>query len=188
MRTLLFILVVLVLLGLVLKAIEATFFFFVSSPWIPILALIPVGYIVWDKCKKNPQTYSPSFEGLSIFRRQKPLLFWSGAAFAILLIVSVLPGDRLAASSSGSAPSYDSYRPPGRSSSLEPSCQSNLEQLNSILLVMNSKIMAMPPIATIYSATSQVYRDAIAARDGGNFEECVRLTDIAIRHSEGYAR
>lgn len=189
MRTLFYISAVLVLFGLVLKAIEATFFFLISSPWIPMVVLLPVGYAVWDECKKNPQTYRPSFEGLSILRRQKPFLFWSGAAFTILFIISVLPGHPLGSVSiSKATPSYDSDRPTSRSSNLGPSCQSNLEHLNSILLVMNSKIVAMPPIATMYTSTSQVYRDAIAARDMGNFEECVRLSDIAIRHSEAYAR
>jgi hypothetical protein len=198
MKSLFYVLALLFLLGLILHSIQVTFFFLVSSPWIPILVMISIGYLIWGELKKNPQTYHLTLEGLSAFRRQKPLLFWSGAAFAILFMVSMLRGGPMgSAAGHRPEPAYQTYTSTDRPSSgssrnstsdLGPSCRSNLEQLNSILLAMNSKIMAMPPIATIYTSSSQVYRDAIAARDAGNFEECVRLSDIAIRHSEVYAR
>lgn len=72
--------------------------------------------------------------------------------------------------------------------SLKSECNQKIQDLGNILLSINRKIVAMPPLATIYTSTSNVWDKARAARDSGNYQECVRLNDIGISTAGSYAR
>jgi hypothetical protein len=72
--------------------------------------------------------------------------------------------------------------------SLKSECNQKIQELGNILLAINRKIVAMPPLATIYTSTSNVWDKARAARDTGNYQECVRLNDIGISTAGSYAR
>ena len=67
-------------------------------------------------------------------------------------------------------------------------CLDKIQRQGQILLIINKKIMAMPPLATIYSSTNNIWRQAISEKDLGNFTECNRLLDIGIKYSDPYAR
>jgi len=67
-------------------------------------------------------------------------------------------------------------------------CTQKTQELGNILLSINRKIVAMPPLATIYTSTSNVWDKARTARDAGNYQECVRLNDIGIGAAGSYAR
>jgi len=70
---------------------------------------------------------------------------------------------------------------------LKDQCDQRTQELGQILLSINNKIMAMPPLATIYSSTSNVWTQARSARDAGNYGECIRLNDIGIKTAGVYA-
>jgi len=67
-------------------------------------------------------------------------------------------------------------------------CIQKTQELGNILLSINRKIVAMPPLATIYTSTSNVWDKARAAKDSGNYQECVRLNNIGISGAANYAR
>jgi hypothetical protein len=67
-------------------------------------------------------------------------------------------------------------------------CLEKIQRQGQILLVINKKIMAMPPLSSIYVSTNSVWRQAISEKDMGNHRECNRLLDISIKHSSPYAR
>ena len=67
-------------------------------------------------------------------------------------------------------------------------CNQKTQELGNILLSINRKIVAMPPLASIYTSTSNVWDKARAARDSGNYQECIRLNDIGISTAGSYAR
>lgn len=67
-------------------------------------------------------------------------------------------------------------------------CNQKTQELGNILLSINRKIVAMPPLATIYASTSNVWDKARSARDSGNYQECIRLNDIGISTAGSYAR
>jgi len=67
------------------------------------------------------------------------------------------------------------------------SCASKTRELGNLLLVINSKIRAMPVLAGLYSDLNTVWDKARAARDSGNFKECIRLNDIGISSARPYA-
>jgi len=65
-------------------------------------------------------------------------------------------------------------------------CDNNLRMLNSDLISMLNKIPAMPPVAQIYRPVRDLYEEAKAARDQGNYAECVRKTELALKYSKPY--
>ncbi len=67
-------------------------------------------------------------------------------------------------------------------------CLEKIKKQGQILLVINSKIMAMPPLSSIYVSTNNIWKKAISEKDLGNFKECNRLLDVGIKYSEPYAR
>lgn len=67
-------------------------------------------------------------------------------------------------------------------------CLEKIQRQGQILLVINKKIMAMPPLSSIYVSTNDIWRRAISEKDMGNYQECIRLLDISIKHSHPYAR
>jgi hypothetical protein len=67
-------------------------------------------------------------------------------------------------------------------------CNQKIQELGNILLSINRKIVAMPPLVSIYTSTSNVWDKARAARDSGNYQECIRLNDIGISTAGSYAR
>ena len=67
-------------------------------------------------------------------------------------------------------------------------CLEKIQRQGQILLVINKKIMAMPPLSSIYISAKNVWRQAISEKDMGNYRECNRLLDISIKHSESYAK
>ena len=67
-------------------------------------------------------------------------------------------------------------------------CNQKTQELGRILLSINRKIVAMPPLASIYTSTNNVWDKARAARDAGNYQECIRLNDIGISAAGTYAR
>jgi len=67
-------------------------------------------------------------------------------------------------------------------------CSQKIQELGNILLSINSKIVAIPPLATIYISASNVWDKARAARDAGNYQECIRLNNIGISSASPYAR
>jgi hypothetical protein len=67
-------------------------------------------------------------------------------------------------------------------------CSQKIQELGNILLSINSKIVAMPPLVTIYTSASNVWDKARVARDAGNYQECVRLNNIGISSASPYAR
>jgi len=70
---------------------------------------------------------------------------------------------------------------------LKDQCDQKTQELGQILLSINNKIMAMPPLATIYSSTSNVWNQARSARDTGDYNNCIRLNDIGIKSARIYA-
>jgi hypothetical protein len=62
-------------------------------------------------------------------------------------------------------------------------CSQKIQELGNILLSINSKIVAMPALETFYTSTSNVWDKARAARDAGNYQECVRLNNIGISNA-----
>jgi hypothetical protein len=67
------------------------------------------------------------------------------------------------------------------------SCASKTRELGNLLLVINSKIRAMPVLAGLYNDLNSVWDKARSARDSGNFKECIRLNDIGISTARPYA-
>lgn len=67
-------------------------------------------------------------------------------------------------------------------------CNQKTQELGNILLLINRKIVAMPPLAKIYTSTSNLWDKARIARDSGNYQECIRLNDIGISAAGAYAR
>jgi hypothetical protein len=67
-------------------------------------------------------------------------------------------------------------------------CLEKIKKQGQVLLVINSKIMAMPPLSSVYVSTNDIWKKAISEKDLGNFKECNRLLDIGIKYSEPYAR
>ena len=66
-------------------------------------------------------------------------------------------------------------------------CSNKTTELGNLLLVINSKIRAMPVLAGLYSDLNTVWDKARAARDSGNFKECIRLNDVGINAARPYA-
>lgn len=65
-------------------------------------------------------------------------------------------------------------------------CDTNLRLLNSDLISMLNKIPAMPPVAQIYRPVRDLYEEAKAAKERGNYSECVNKTELALRYSKPY--
>ena len=65
-------------------------------------------------------------------------------------------------------------------------CDTNLRLLNSDLISMLNKIPAMPPVAQIYRPVRDLYEEAKAAKDRGNYSECVNKTELALKYSKPY--
>ena len=143
-----------------------------------------------------------------VFVNRKPILFLLLLVSTTLFMLSILSDNdagnsiekKPSVSESVSSPisqSTQARAEPTHSSSYSSSssnssneseqCSASIQELTQILLSINNKIMAMPPLSTIYVSTSEIWRNAKAARDAGNFAECNRLTGVAIRTSRSYA-
>jgi hypothetical protein len=66
-------------------------------------------------------------------------------------------------------------------------CSNKTTELGNLLLVINSKIRAMPVLAGLYSDLNTVWDKARSARESGNFKECIRINDIGISTARLYA-
>ena len=67
-------------------------------------------------------------------------------------------------------------------------CLDKIQRQGQIILVVNRKATAMPPLTSVYVYTNDLWRKAISEKDQGNFRECNRILDISINYSEPYAR
>lgn len=67
-------------------------------------------------------------------------------------------------------------------------CIDKIQRQGQLILAINRKATAMPPLTSVYVYASGIWKNAINEKDLGNFKECNRLLDISIKYSEPYAR
>ena len=67
-------------------------------------------------------------------------------------------------------------------------CIDKIQRQGQLILIINRKATAMPPLTSVYVYANDIWKKAINEKDLGNFRECNRLLDISIRYSEPYAR
>ena len=70
----------------------------------------------------------------------------------------------------------------------EEACRANLNLLGQDLISMLRKIPAMPPITQIYTPVRRLYEEAKYARSRGDFESCIKKTNLALKYSKPYGR
>ena len=69
-----------------------------------------------------------------------------------------------------------------------PDCQSEINRMREIYIVILRKIPAMPPLAQLSQGIVRALNDAESSRDAGNFNQCVVQMRKQIQIVEGYAR
>jgi hypothetical protein len=69
-----------------------------------------------------------------------------------------------------------------------PDCQSEINRMREIYIVILRKTAAMPPLAQLSQGIQRALNDAEASRDTGNFNQCVVQMRKQIQIVEGYAR
>jgi hypothetical protein len=67
-------------------------------------------------------------------------------------------------------------------------CQSEINRMREIYIVILRKIPAMPPLAQLSQGIQRALNDAESSRDSGNFNQCVVQMRKQISIVEGYAR
>lgn len=67
-------------------------------------------------------------------------------------------------------------------------CQSEINRMREIYIVILRKIPAMPPLAQLSQGIQRALNDAESSRDAGNFNQCVVQMRKQIQIVEGYAR
>ena len=67
-------------------------------------------------------------------------------------------------------------------------CLEKIQRQGQLILVINRKATAMPPLTSVYVYANELWRKAIHEKDISNFKECNRILDVSIRYSEPYAR
>ena len=67
-------------------------------------------------------------------------------------------------------------------------CQSEINRMREIYIVILRKIPAMPPLAQLSQGIQRALNDAESSRDAGNFNQCVEQMRKQIKIVEGYAR
>ena len=70
----------------------------------------------------------------------------------------------------------------------DEACRANLNLLGQDLISMLRKMPAMPPIAQIYTPVRRLYEEAKYARSRGDFESCIKKTNLALKYSKPYGR
>ena len=65
-------------------------------------------------------------------------------------------------------------------------CLAKTEELREILLSINRKITALPPLAKIFVALKRNYNDAISSAESDDFGRCVRIAEISIAQGKPY--
>jgi hypothetical protein len=69
-----------------------------------------------------------------------------------------------------------------------PDCQSEINRMREIYIVILRKIPAMPPLAQLSRGIVRALSDAESSRDAGDFNQCVVQMKKQIQIVEGYAR
>ena len=67
-------------------------------------------------------------------------------------------------------------------------CQSEINRMREIYIVILRKIPAMPPLAQLSQGIQRALNDAESSRDSGSFNQCVVQMRKQISIVEGYAR
>ena len=67
-------------------------------------------------------------------------------------------------------------------------CQSEINRMREIYIVILRKIPAMPPLAQLSRGIQLALNDAESSRDAGNFNQCVVQMRKQIQIVAGYAR
>jgi hypothetical protein len=69
-----------------------------------------------------------------------------------------------------------------------PDCQSEINRMREIYIVILRKIPAMPPLAQLSQGIVRALNDAESSRDAENYNQCVVQMRKQIQIVEGYAR
>jgi hypothetical protein len=69
-----------------------------------------------------------------------------------------------------------------------PDCQSEINRMREIYIIILRKIPIMPPLAQLSQGIQRALNDAESSRDAGNFNQCVVQMRKQIQIVEGYAR
>jgi hypothetical protein len=69
-----------------------------------------------------------------------------------------------------------------------PDCQSEINRMREIYIIVLRKIPIMPPLAQLSQGIQRALNDAESSRDAGNFNQCVVQMRKQIQIVEGYAR
>jgi hypothetical protein len=67
-------------------------------------------------------------------------------------------------------------------------CDEKISQLNLDLQSILRKTPEMPPLAQVYIPLRDLYEQANAAKNAGNYAECIKKAAEALQHSRAYAK